>query len=71
MSDIGKPERATQDRVIALFHQQLGYTYLGDWSGRASHGNIEEGLETANLARLRKVKQRMIQKLNTVKARMA
>ncbi len=28
---IGKPERASQDRVIQLFQNELGYTYLGDW----------------------------------------
>jgi len=30
MSDIGKPERATQNRVIALFRDELSYHYLGD-----------------------------------------
>ena len=51
MSDIGKPERATQNRVIALFRDQLGYAYLGNWSDRASNSNLEEGLLTANLAK--------------------
>jgi hypothetical protein len=31
MSAIGQPERATQDRVIALFRDELGYRHLGDW----------------------------------------
>lgn len=45
MSDsIGKPERATQDRVIALFRDTLGYRELGDWSGRAGNACVEEGL---------------------------
>ena len=70
MSTIVIPEPATQDRVIALFRQQLGYTYLGDRSDRAGHSNIEEGLLTANLARLRKVKQHMTQDIHTVKTRM-
>lgn len=30
MSDIGKPERAAQNRIIALFRDELGYRYLGD-----------------------------------------
>ncbi len=51
MSTIGKPERATQDRVIALFGDQLGYDYLGNWSERAGNSNIEEGLLSANLTR--------------------
>ncbi len=42
MSDIGKPERETQRRVIALFQDELGYRYLGDWSDRDDNSNIEE-----------------------------
>jgi type I restriction enzyme, R subunit len=42
MSIVGQPERATQDRVVALFRNELSYRYLGDWTGRNS--NIEEGL---------------------------
>ena len=44
MSDIGKPERATQNRVIALFRDELKYRYLGDWTDRDGNSNIEEGL---------------------------
>jgi len=44
MPDIGTPERATQQRVIALFRDELNYRFLGDWSDRAGNGNIEEGL---------------------------
>ena len=51
MSDIGKPEKATQNRVIQLFTEQLGYTYLGDWSDRSGNSNIEEGLLAGNLTR--------------------
>ncbi len=29
MSDIGQPERHTQNRIVKLFREQLGYTYLG------------------------------------------
>jgi type I restriction enzyme R subunit len=31
MSDVGKSERVTQRRVIALFRDELGYWFLGDW----------------------------------------
>jgi type I restriction enzyme, R subunit len=51
MSEIGKPERATQNRVIALFREELGYRYLGDWADRDRNSNIEEGLLTAYLTR--------------------
>ena len=42
MSTIGKSERETQNRVIALFKDELGYRYLGDWSDRPDNSNIEE-----------------------------
>src|SRR5258705_12780276 len=44
LSTIGQPERATQDRVVALFRDELGYRYLGDWTDRSGNSNIEEGL---------------------------
>ncbi|WP_054075024.1 type I restriction endonuclease subunit R [Comamonas testosteroni] len=50
MSDIGKSERATQNRVVKLFCDELGYSYLGDWADRAGNSNIEEGLLTVYLA---------------------
>jgi type I restriction enzyme R subunit len=49
MSNIGQPERATQNRVIDLFEKELKYRYLGDWSDRADNSNIEEKLLTAYL----------------------
>src|SRR6266571_1759177 len=51
MSNIGQPERATQNRVIALFHEELGYRYLGNWTDRDGNSNIEEGLLTVYLTR--------------------
>ena len=47
--NIGKPERATQKRVIALFRDELKYRYLGDWTDREGNSNIEERLLTAYL----------------------
>ena len=41
---IGKFERATQDRILALFADTLGYRYLGDWQKRDDNTNIEQGL---------------------------
>ncbi len=51
MPPIGQPERATQDRVRALFRDELGWRYLGDWSDREGNANIEESLLTPWLAK--------------------
>ena len=50
-SNVSKPERATQERVIELFTKTLGYQNLGDWSDRAGNHCIEEGLLAAFLTR--------------------
>ncbi|WP_240435729.1 type I restriction endonuclease subunit R [Ralstonia solanacearum] len=50
MRSASKPERATQDRVIALFRDELNYRYLGDWTERSSNSNIEADLLTRHLA---------------------
>jgi type I restriction enzyme R subunit len=47
MTPVGQSERTTQDRVITLFREGLGYRYLGDWSDRDGNSNIEEELLTA------------------------
>ena len=47
MTTIGQPERATQHRVIALFRDELGCRYLGDWTDRDGNSNIEESLLSA------------------------
>ena len=49
MSGPGQPERATQRRVIALFREEPGYRFLGDWSDRAGNSNIETGLLSEHL----------------------
>jgi type I restriction enzyme R subunit len=50
MSGLGF-ERATQDRVLRLFQDKLGYRYLGDWKDCAGNSNIEEAILTATLQR--------------------
>ena len=40
MSGLGF-ERATQDRVLSLFQEKLGYRYLGDWKERSGNSNID------------------------------
>ena len=49
MNGVGKPERETQNRIIALFRAELKYRYLGDWIDREGNSNIEEGLLSARL----------------------
>jgi type I restriction enzyme R subunit len=44
MSEIGQIERITQNRVIKLFRDELGYQYLGNWEERENNSNIEEEL---------------------------
>lgn len=44
MTDIGKAERVTQNRVAKLFVDELGYKHLGDWTDRVSNSNIEKDL---------------------------
>lgn len=42
MSKNAHIERATQDRIVKLFQQSLGYEYLGNWEERANNSNIDE-----------------------------
>ncbi|MFM9590272.1 type I restriction endonuclease subunit R [Streptomyces scabiei] len=49
MSNVGQPERKTQDRVIELFRDSLGYEYLGNWEYRAANSNIDVQLLAQNL----------------------
>ena len=34
MSPVGQRERSTQNRIVNLFRDTLGYRYLGDWVDR-------------------------------------
>ena len=49
MSEVGQSERATQNRVVQLFQQQLDYTYLGNWHKRDHNSNVESDLLTTFL----------------------
>lgn len=49
MDHVGKPERATQNRIVKLFRDELGYRFLGDWTDR-SNSNIEDDILTSNLS---------------------
>ena len=41
MTTIGQIEKKTQQRVVTLFRDTLGYGYRGDWSERPGNRNIE------------------------------
>ena len=43
MSDIGQIERKTQNRVVALLRDQLGYTYAGNLEDHAN-SNVRDGV---------------------------
>lgn len=43
MSKVRAIERDTQNRIVRLFKDQLGYEYLGDWKDRENK-NIEPSL---------------------------
>lgn len=51
MSPVNQPERITQNCVIALFRDELGYRTLGDWTERENNSNIEEDLLKAHLSK--------------------
>ena len=42
--NIGQKERITQDRIVKLLRESLGYHYLGNWHDRESNSNIEKDL---------------------------
>ena len=44
MSTVGQREKRTQQRVVTLFREQLGYDYLGDWTDREGSANIDRAL---------------------------
>jgi len=47
LSTVGHIERETQNRVVALFQNELKYRYLGNWEEREDNSNIEVGILTA------------------------
>ena len=49
MSVVGQIERKTQDRVVELFRDQLGYDYAGSWEYREDNSHVEVDLLAQNL----------------------
>lgn len=44
LSNVGKLERATQNRVVTLMRTELQYRYLGNWEERENNTNVEEAI---------------------------
>ncbi|BBD46381.1 Type I site-specific deoxyribonuclease, HsdR family [Petrimonas sp. IBARAKI] len=55
MSDIGKIERETQNRLVKLFQNELGYKYLGIWEKREGNSNVEADILKDWLLNKRKI----------------
>ena len=51
MSTVGQREKQTQQGVVKLFRETLGYAYLGNWEERENNRNIEPDLLRAWLKR--------------------
>jgi len=49
MTKVGSIERITQNRVVKLFQDELGYAYLGNWEENRENSNIEEAYLTTYL----------------------
>jgi type I restriction enzyme R subunit len=51
MSKVGQIERATQNRIVALYKQQLKYRYLGNLEKEEENSNVDESLLTIHLTK--------------------
>jgi type I restriction enzyme, R subunit len=71
VSNVGKKERETQDRLIRLFRHELKYQYLGHWQEREANSNLEEKLLREWLKRQRhdeKIIGKVLYELDKAKA---
>jgi type I restriction enzyme, R subunit len=59
-SKVGKLERETQNRVVALMQDELKYRYLGNWEERDNNSNVEEEILSTWL--LKKYDQNLVTK---------
>jgi type I restriction enzyme R subunit len=59
-SKVGKLERETQNRVVALMQSELNYRYLGNWEERDNNSNVEEEILSEWL--LKKYDQNLVTK---------
>lgn len=59
---VGQLERKTQNRIVSLFRDRLGYDYLGNWEDRSDNSNVEEKLLRDYLTSTKKYSQILINK---------
>ena len=59
---VGQIERKTQNRIVKVFCDRLGYDYLGNWEDRENNSNIEEEYLRAYLAKTKKYSDKVIDK---------
>lgn len=59
-SKVGKLERETQNRVVAIMQSELKYRYLGNWEERDNNSNVEEAILSSWL--LKKYDQNLVTK---------
>ncbi len=62
MNEVGSKERITQNRIINLFKDKLGYEYLGDWQDRENNSNIEEEILRRYLSKKKRYNETLIKK---------
>lgn len=67
IDEVGKAEKVTQKRIIALFKNDLEYTYLGDWTDREGNSNVEEALLSAFLTRSGYSREQISKAIHTLK----
>ena len=61
-SKVGKLERETQNRVVALMQNELQYRYLGNWEERDNNSNVEEDILADWLLNKKKYNQNLVSK---------
>ncbi len=61
-SKVGKLERETQNRVVALMQKELQYRYLGNWEERDNNSNVEEEILSDWLLNKKKYSQNLVTK---------
>jgi len=62
LQQVGQIERKTQNRIVAVFHDRLGYDYLGKWEDRENNSNIEEKYLRGFLVKTKKYSDKVIDK---------